>query len=90
VRFGKNNKNGIRAVKVTFSRSEEADRVIRARKDNIKDKKIFIQADMTQRQRECYEKLKAEIEARKEKGERDIMLRYIQGVPKIVKQPSKN
>lgn len=90
VRFGKKNKNGIRAIKVTFSRTEEADRVIRARKNNIKDKKIFIQIDMTQRQRECSEKLRAEIVMRREKGERDIMLKYIQGVPRIVKQPSKN
>ncbi|KAG5886599.1 hypothetical protein JTB14_001023 [Gonioctena quinquepunctata] len=50
IRVGKGNKNGVRALKVVFSSTEEALRVLKNKRNIDKARKIFIDADLTPRQ----------------------------------------
>lgn len=89
-RIGKRNKNGSRALKVVLSNGTDANKVIKGNKHVLKNKKIFIQADLTPYQTESFNRLKKELNERKSKGENDIALKYVKGVPQIVKLTQKN
>lgn len=89
-RIGKKNKNGFRALKVALSNETDVNKVIKSNKSFLKGKKIFIQADLTPCQSEYFNKLRNELNERKSKGENDIALKYIKGVPQIIKLVQKN
>nr|CAH7742011.1 unnamed protein product [Callosobruchus chinensis] len=84
-RFGKKNRNGHQAIKVVLSNQNDARKILTAKKDVLKSRKIFVSFDMTLRQRSHMDKLKRELTLRRENGETDISIKYSGGVPKIVK-----
>lgn len=85
-RIGKKNKKGIRALKIRLPKQSIATKIITAKKDRIKDKNIYISADLTKCQRTHLNKLKEELRTRRENGEDDIVIRYVKGTPKIVQK----
>lgn len=89
VRLGKPNKNGHRALKVVFNDAEDANKVIRAKKDILRGKAISVNADLTQLQIKTWNKLKEEMEVRRKAGE-NVVVKYFNGVPKITKIIQKN
>lgn len=82
-RIGKKNKNGWRAVRVEFSRAEDADKVIKAKKDTLKGKKIFVNADLTPHQTSKIKTIRKEIEERNSRGE-SVGMKFVNGTPTIV------
>lgn len=87
LRVGKKNKNGNRALKVSLDNSVTAATIIQAKKDKLKGKHIYISADLTQSQRFNLQELKKELDTRKNSGETNLIIKYINGVPKIVNRP---
>lgn len=87
-RVGKKNKSGNRALKVIFSKTEDANKLIRSKKDILKDRKIFINADLTPLQLNNWQNMKKEVEDRRTKGE-NVTIRYHKGVPQISKAAAK-
>lgn len=95
-RLGKYSEGKLRPIKVSFSTREEAIRVLRQKSKLSGTDSVYIKADMTLAQRQYLKQLLAELEERR-KQEHDLVLRYINGVPKIVQSrrghgssPSKN
>lgn len=84
-RFGKKNKNGFRALKISFSQSEDALKVIRAKKDIIKCRKIFIGPDLTPQQIQYKRDLEIELNERRKRGENGVFIKYVKGVPQLAK-----
>lgn len=89
MRLGKYDGKKTRPVKVCFSTSGTA-KVILKNKLNCKDKNIKIYSDQTPNQKLDMENLREELRQRKEKGENDLIIKYIKGVPKIIKPQPKN
>lgn len=85
LRVGKKNKNGAQALRVIFSNAEDALRVIRSKRFIDKSRKVFIGADLTTRQIEQVKGLKKEVEERRKKGEENVRLMYVKGVPQVSK-----
>lgn len=83
-RVGKKNKRGIRALKVILKDSVTAYELLRCKKDPLKERGIYISADLTPSQRTHLNKVKAELSERKNNGEQNIMLKYVNNIPKIV------
>ncbi|KAG5883589.1 hypothetical protein JTB14_004783 [Gonioctena quinquepunctata] len=69
-RVGKKNKNGARALKITFSNPDDALKVISNKKNLGKRWNVFILADLTERQAAQSKKGQEEKERRTEKKER--------------------
>lgn len=82
-RLGKQQSQRSRPLKVVLSNRDEA-RVIMFKKRSVNLGKIFISIDQTPAQRKSYLDLKKELDLRREEGEKDIVIRYFQGCPKIV------
>lgn len=83
-RVGKKNKRGVRALKVTCKDPATASDLLRCKKDPLKGRNIYISADLTPSQRTQLNVVKAEFLERKNNGEQNIMLKYINNIPKIV------
>lgn len=83
IRAGKPNKNGIRALKIKLNSSREAEKVIKAKKDVLKGRGLYVSADLTPMQSENIAKLKLEAERRKLNGE-SVAFKFIRGVPSII------
>lgn len=88
-RVGKSNKNGYKALKVTLSNHDDVDVVLKAKR-TLKGKNIYINADLTHLQRSNLNELKMELETRKKNGEEDLIIKYVKGIPKLVKKNSLN
>lgn len=87
-RIGKYNAGKTRRIKVCFNTSEPAMLLLRNREkipDNIK---IF--SDQTPAQQKYFQAIKNELTNRINKGESELTIKYINGIPTIVQQPSKN
>nr|CAI5832292.1 unnamed protein product [Callosobruchus analis] len=82
-RVGKRNKNGFRPLKEVFQLHEDAMIVLRNKKEIKRDRKLFIEPDLTVMQLGVLNKLKSELKERKEKGE-NVAIRYKNGIPKIL------
>lgn len=90
VRVGKSNKNGIRALKVALQDSTIVSDILRSKKDPLKRKNIYISADLTSTQRSQLNRTKEELLTRKNNGEQNLKIKYINGVPKIIEINSLN
>lgn len=88
-RVGKTNKNGFKALKVTLSNHDDVDNVLKAKR-TLKGKNIYINTDLTHLQRTNLNELKMEMESRKKNGEEDLIIKYVKGIPKLVKKNSLN
>lgn len=84
-RIGKKNKNGARSLKITLQNAQSALNIIRNR-TKLKDKNIFINADLTPNQRMHFNNTRDELKRRLANGEKDLTIKYIQGVPKIIQK----
>lgn len=94
VRFGKPNKPaGSRPLKITFANEEDASRfffgVIKSNKSSQVLQNITVSKDRTWRERQYYKKLKDELRERIEQGEKDLVIKYVKDVPKIVSRSYK-
>lgn len=88
LRVGKKNKNGARPLKVIYQSPEEASLVIKGKRNINKQRKVFIDVDMTPLQMNNMKKIKEELLNRRKEGE-DVFIKYIRGIPQIAKN-SKN
>lgn len=82
-RVGRENKKGLRALKITLQDSIMASEILRAKRDPLKGRNIYIAADLTPCQRAHLNKVKEELLKRKNEGEQNLILKYINGIPKI-------
>lgn len=88
-RIGKFNdtNNRPRPIKVTLSNEPDVHKLIKNAnklKQSNKFKSISIAFDRTPRQISYYNELKEQLNARIDKGEQNLKIKYIQGVPKII------
>lgn len=83
-RVGKGNVNNIRALKVTLSSPNDAHTLVK-NGYKLKGKKLYINFDLTAKQRELDKKLSLELKARKDKGE-SVAIRYRNGYPQIIQK----
>lgn len=87
IRVGKVNKNGNRALKVTCNNVCDVEKILKAKKDKLRGRSIFISADLTPTQYEYIKRLRQEAEVRKQNGE-NVILKYNRGIPGIVTSAS--
>lgn len=83
-RIGRKNKNGYRSMRVTLHNAEDVRKVIRSKRNIDKSQKVFIDNDLTSQQRENLNNLKNEIKVRQQNGEQNLILKYVNGTPRIV------
>lgn len=83
-RFGKQNKNGNRPVKVVLGAAHEVFTVIKNKHRISRDREIFIHVDQTPNQRKALESLRNELLRRQSNGEHDLTIKYLNNVPKII------
>ena len=84
-RFGKaRDDDGAQPIKVTFSNDFDALFVIRNKSKLGKSKQLF-KNDLTQLQLNHLKELNEEIDKRVGKGEKNLKIRYVKGVPTIIK-----
>lgn len=83
IRIGKHS-NITRPVKVIFNSSNAVLETLK-NKNKITYPNIKVSSDLTLNQRNYLKKLRDQLEQRKSKGESNITIKYIHGVPKIIK-----
>lgn len=89
LRLGKYDVKKTRPIKLCFKSQEIAKSILRNR-NNIKTENIKIYSDQTPKQQKYLKNLKDELNRRQEKEEKNLIIKYHNGVPQIVKKPSKN
>lgn len=88
-RLGKYHPSKNRPLKVCFKSWETATSILRSKNDvNCDNIKIF--SDKTPQQQQFLKNLKDEIKCRFDNGDKNLTIKYIRGVPKIVEIPAKN
>lgn len=85
-RIGKKNKNGARALKIVLEDAQDALFLIRNKSKIDKKRKVYLAADQTPMQLSQLKSLKDELATRSERGENNLILKYINGQPRIVEQ----
>lgn len=83
-RMGRANKNGNRALKVTLSNNETVMNIIKNRSRMKRERKVFINVDLTPSQRDKYRKLEEQLKQRIHNGEQNLVIKYVRGVPQII------
>lgn len=81
-RIGKYNPKKERSIKVCFETTETAKLLLRNKEKFPSNIKIF--SDQTPAQQNYLKGLKEELQQRTTRGEKDITIKYLKGVPKIV------
>lgn len=85
--MGKIDENKRRPIKITLPIKEDALKAVRNKKKLRElEEKIFVSLNLTPMQREYYKKIKTELDERKNKGEEDIFIKYINNIPMISKR----
>lgn len=87
-RIGKFLPGKMRGLKVCFDNPDAAMQLLRSKNKLSTNVKIF--SDQTPAQRDYFQKIKNELTHRVNNGERDITIKYINGIPKIVNSTTKN
>lgn len=92
IRVGKINEKKPRPIKLTCKNLETAKLVLRkgSALKNSKFSKIFVNSDKTRQQQEYYKNIKNELNLRKDNGENNITIKYVNGIPKIVQNSRPN
>lgn len=88
-RLGKYNANKNRLIKVCFSSEEIVKRLLKIKQNNKEDE-IRVFSDQTPQQKAYLKALKVELERRICDGETNLIIKYIKGLPKIIKAIPKN
>lgn len=89
IRIGRYDEMKARPMKLCFD-SQETVKIILRNKTGIKENSFRIYSDQTPYQQNFMVNLKKELKERQERGETDLTIKYIKGIPKIITQPSKN
>lgn len=92
-RIGRANQRFSRMIKVIMASESEAKFILKNKSkvlENRATKNVSIIDDKTPVQQERLKELRKELESRKNNGEEDITIKYIQGVPKITKFRKQN
>lgn len=84
-RVGKYSPEKKRPIKVILENPEDAFKVIKQKSKLAGD--IYIKTDMTKLQRDYLLKVTTQLKERQSAGEADIIIKYVRGVPTIVKKP---
>lgn len=87
-RIGKYNPEKHRRIKVCFDSQNVPSQIIRNKTDLPKGIKIY--SDLTPNQQKLMYSLQNELTRRQKSGETEITIKYIKGLPQIVKTNSKN
>lgn len=87
-RLGKYTPNRNRPIKVCYASQETVKNLLRQR-NNLKSE-IRVFSDQTPQQQTYMKTLKDQLKRRIDDGDKDLTIKYIKGVPRIVKLPSKN
>lgn len=86
VRLGKKRSGVHRPLKVTFANENIATKVLKQSR-NIKEKeRINVKADLTPGQQNHLKNLRNELQKRTAEGEGDLTIKFIRGLPRIVKK----
>lgn len=85
LRLGKYDGKKTRPLKVSFASRETVKTVLR-NKANIKVEGVRIYSDQTPHQQKFMINLKKELQQRQENGDENLTIKYIKGIPKIIKQ----
>lgn len=89
-RIGKPTNSQPRPLKVVLNNESAVLNVLRNKNPVCNQLKISISRDNTPSQQQALKEIRETLEKRKEEGEADITIRYINGSPKIVKDIQKN
>lgn len=89
IRLGKYNSEKTRYLKVTFQQQQTVIHILR-NKSNLTNDNVRIFPDQTPMQIKYMKEQRAELLRRTESGESDLTIRYINGIPKIIKNTAKN
>lgn len=87
-RIGKYNPEKTRRIKVCFERSDLVMILLRNKDKTPNNIKLF--SDQTPSQQKFFQKVKSELTQRTNNGESDLTIKYIDGVPSIIKSVAKN
>lgn len=82
-RLGAPSEGKIRPLKLTFSTKEEALQIVRL-KSKLNVTGVYIKYDQTPSQREYLKKIIQELEQRKQNGEENVRIKYVNGIPTII------
>ncbi|KAJ3655192.1 hypothetical protein Zmor_014329 [Zophobas morio] len=86
-RLGKFNEHKVRPLKLIFSSQKDPQRILNKYRPT---NNVYINHDLTIRQRNISYNVRQEFRMRKANGEEDILLKYRGGIPSIVKKQIKN
>lgn len=84
LRLGKFKPGHSRPIKVCFATEETAKNILR-NKSFVNRNNIKIFSDQTPKQKQHIQNLKEELEKRSANGERNLIIKYMKGIPKIIK-----
>lgn len=84
-RLGKYAGDRVRPIKVVFESGDYALAVLKGR-SSIKEDGVYIKSDQTPLQRQHLSELVATLNRRRDDGEADLTIKYIGGIPKIIKK----
>lgn len=84
--IGKPNKNGFRAIKVRLSNPVDVGVILKNKAKAITTKKVYIEPDMTPKQIEELNTVRNELELRRQNGEDNIRIKFVNGIPGIVQK----
>lgn len=88
-RLGKQNLGKTRPIKVCFDSDKTVKYLLRNR-TKLKTKNVRIYSDQTLLQKQFLMDLRKELNSRTENGEPNLIIKYIKGIPKIIKGNPKN
>lgn len=89
MRLGKYNPTKKRGIKITFKSQEPCKNILR-NKNKIVSEDIKIYSDQTPQQKTFLRKLAEELKFRTDHGEKNLVIKYVKGVPKIIISQPKN
>lgn len=87
-RLGKYSTNKNRPIKACFASQEEAKFILR-NKSTVTSETVKIFSDQTPSQQMYLKNLRSELQQRIENGEDNLIIKYVKGVPKIIKLQAK-
>lgn len=89
IRLGKHCPDKNRNLKVTFENKDVVINILR-NKSKLISNSVRIFADQTPMQQQHMKKLRNELSQRTQNGELNLKIKYVNGVPKVIKSSSKN
>lgn len=88
-RIGKYYPDKKRIIKVCFESKNTAKQILR-NKSNLKNNEIKIFSDQTPQQQAYFKVLKSELESRLKNGEKNLSIKYVKDIPRIISTIPKN